>query len=464
MEDKPLVFVDVETTGLNPSLHRVIEIAALRYEHGTITSSVATLLDPGIAIPPMISRITNITDGDVAGQPVFETIAEELRRLMDGAIFVAHNVRFDYSFLKNEFGRLGMPFRPKQLCTVKLSRALYPEMRSHKLADLIRYHGFAPAQRHRAYDDAAVLIEFWQRIISRHTPETITQAIQKQLRSPSIPQHIDPETVKAIPSRPGVYIFEDESGIPVYIGKSINLRQRVMGHFIRDSAEQKEFKISQNVRHIRTVETAGELSALLLESQLVKTHMPVYNRRLRRQQKLTVTQKTYDEAGYIRLATRELSIADLRETGGIGAIHARRSAARSSLENAIATYELCPKLCGIENPQGACFRYQLGRCRGACAGKESAEAYNERVETVYQDRGVSPWPYDGAITLVESRPDTDLTTTYRVNNWIIESAVTTPESASYFPPRTSSFFDYDTYAILRSYLLRHPERLDIEGA
>jgi DNA polymerase-3 subunit epsilon len=460
--EQPLVFVDVETTGMSPQRARVIEVAAIRVEHGEIIDSLTSLIDPGTPIPYPITQITGITNSDVAGKPSFDDIADRLQQLCEGAVFVAHNVRFDYSFLRQEFEYAGLPFSPRQICTVKLSRALYPAMTRHRLSDLIEYHNFSFVNRHRAYDDALVLVQFWQKLHTDHTLETIESAIKAQFASPSIPRHLDASTIRALPSGPGVYIFEDGDGAPLYIGKSINIKKRVLSHFTNDTRESKEFKISQNVRHVSYIETSGELSALLLESSLIKQHMPVYNRQLRRVRSLTVTQQKPDAQGYLTLSMSSLSMSDIPEYSNIVAMHPRRAAAKSSLLTAVKTFDLCPKLCGLEKNKGACFSYHLGKCRGACVGKEPPESYNTRLAAAYAERGIDSWPHDGAVIIMETHDTTGSQTGYVVNNWIIEGVVTAEADYEPLYRAYDEGFDLDAYTILRSYLLRNPDRVTIK--
>lgn len=176
------VFVDIETNGLSPVKGRVIEVGAVRVEDGEVVQTFTALINPGTALPHFITQLTGITDQDVQSAPAFLQIAEQLQGIMQGAVFVAHNVRFDYSFLKQEFSRIGKEFSPRQLCTVRLSRALYPEHKSHKLANIIERHDLSYETRHRAYDDAHVLWQFMQHIQQRFAPEVIEAAIAKQLR------------------------------------------------------------------------------------------------------------------------------------------------------------------------------------------------------------------------------------------------------------------------------------------
>ena len=455
------MFVDVETTGMSPQRDRVIEVAAIRVEDNQIVDSISTLLDPGVSIPYNITQITGIANGDVAGKPTFDDIADQLQQLCEGAIFVAHNVRFDYSFLRQEFKHVGIDFAPKQVCTVKLSRSLYPHMPRHRLSDVISYHNFTFIHRHRAYDDALVLVQFWQKLQADHTIDIVEEALKSQMSRPSIPRHLDSKIIQSLPSGPGVYIFEDNDGAPLYIGKSINIKKRVLSHFTADTRESKEFKISQNIHHIKHISTTGELSALLLESSLIKQHMPVYNRRLRRLRSLSVTLKHTDAHGYINLSLSDLTTAEVPDYHNIVAMHPRRMAAKNSLLSAVKTFDLCPKLCGLEKAKGACFSYQLGKCRGACVGDEASEDYNQRLLNAFSGRGVDDWPHQGPVLIIEHSDTNDSQTGFIVNNWIIEGTVNVEadNTPTYTP--YSQDFDLDAYTILRSYLLRHPERVTI---
>lgn len=188
---EPLVFVDIETNGLSPVSGRIIEVAAIRVENGEVTQELNKLIDPGAPLPYFTTQLTGITDDDMRNAPVFTEIAEELHQILDDAVFVAHNVNFDYSFIKQEFARIGRDFDPLKLCTVRLSRALYPEYKSHKLANLIERHGFTYAARHRAYDDAHILWQFLQHVETAFEHDILAQAIAKQIKHPFTPKKLD---------------------------------------------------------------------------------------------------------------------------------------------------------------------------------------------------------------------------------------------------------------------------------
>lgn len=164
IERTPLAFIDVETTGMSARRGRVIEVGVVRVENGEIVATMNQLIDPGTPLPSDITRLTGISNDDLIDAPTFRQIADDLAEILDGAIFVAHNVRFDYSFIKAEFARLNAPFNPKLLCTVRLSRALYPHHRGHSLEAIIKRHGLQAEHRHRAYDDAHVLWQLYQKM------------------------------------------------------------------------------------------------------------------------------------------------------------------------------------------------------------------------------------------------------------------------------------------------------------
>jgi DNA polymerase III subunit epsilon len=167
MQGEPLVFVDVETTGGSAYTSRILEIGALRVEDGVIVDYIDQVLDPEEPVPAWITELTGILPTDTLGMPTFAGVAPQLEALFQGAVFVAHNVNFDYSFFTEEFRRLGRPFVAHKLCTVRLSRALYPTEQSHRLDAVIARHGYEVAKRHRAYDDAEVLYKFYHENLER---------------------------------------------------------------------------------------------------------------------------------------------------------------------------------------------------------------------------------------------------------------------------------------------------------
>ncbi len=449
---QPLAFVDIETTGGSHFTSRVLEVGVVRVENSRVVATYQTLLHPDEDIPAFITNLTGITDADVAGAPRFAEIAQELADIMDGAIFVAHNVRFDFSFLKHEFERLGVAFRPPLLCTVRLSRRLFPQFRAHKLGDLIARHNLEAPSRHRAFDDAHCLWQFYQLCLAEFDLDTVEAAVKAQLGTPSLPSHLDLAQVEALPEGPGVYIFEGEEGATLYVGKSVTVKKRVMSHFASDYEHGKEQKLATQVKRLRAIATPGELSALLLESELVKELQPLYNRALRQRGQMTLVLATTTPEGYAGLElqdTRETSVADVSR---VLAVYTTQARARQALHAAAMRYRLCPKLMGLERTARACFQSQLGKCDRACEGVEPAVAYNRRFAAAFERQRVAAWPYPGAVLIAERHPDAEGSAGFVVDNWCLVAVLREFEDGTTEAKSEAHRFDLDRYRIIHSFL------------
>jgi len=458
--DGPLVFVDIETTGVSYSRNKVIEVAAIRVENNRIVDSFTSLVDPRTELPPFISSLTGIYAADLAGAPTFYDIADELYRITEGAVFVAHNVRFDYGFLKREFADVGKKFSPKLLCTVRLSRALFPAERHHKLQNLIDRCGIIVQSRHRAHDDAMAMWYFIQHVVNNFPAPTLEAAIRQQIKTPSLPKGLSPALVADLPEQPGVYIFQDESASPLYIGKSVNIKQRVMSHFSADHTYESEFKISQQIADIQILTTGGELEALLLESRLVKEKQPLYNRQLRRHQKLTIARQVVNPKGYISVDIQDIDKIVPSDIGDILGVYTTKGKAREYLNQAVKDYGLCPRLMGLEKGRGACFLHQLKKCAGACCGKETYEEYNRRLLDVFADRRLQVWPFESPVLIQEDIGGETLSSIV-VDQWCVIANVTQQPECSPVIKYQDMMFDIDTYKILRSFLASKMHKLNI---
>ncbi len=459
--EESLVFVDLETTGMSYTRGRVIEVAAIRVENKQVTETFTSLVDPQTELPQFISSLTGITQNDLADAPTFYDIADELYRLLDGAIFVAHNVRFDFGFLKQEFKRLNKPFRPRMLCTVKLSRALYPDVQGHRLQNLIERCGIEVESRHRAKDDASAMWQFIQHIQQNFPAPLVDKAIRLQLKSPSLPKNLDKEFIQKLPEESGVYIFQDDAGKPLYIGKSINIKKRVLSHFSADHKSDGEFKISQQVGHIETIVTAGELEALLLESKLIKDMQPLYNRKLRRHQKLCLVRKAVNHAGYITLSYQECEQINPESVGEIMGVYSTKGKAHQFTSQISKDFGLCPKLMDLEKSNGRCFASQLKKCFGACIGKEPASQYNKRLLAAFEGRALEKWPYRTPI-IIEEKNDSDELRSIIVDNWCVIANISQQPECEPQISIQDKMFDLDTYKILRSFLYVKAHKLKIK--
>ncbi len=259
----PCVIVDIETTGGNVTYDRIIEIGIVEVTEQGVTHW-STLINPRTTIPEGIQRLTGITNEMAAAAPYFEQVAKEIILRLQGKLFVAHNVRFDYGFIRNEFARLAYPYKSKLLCTVRLSRFLYADCEGHSLEKLITRHNIRVSHRHRALDDAIAAYKFMEIAEQEKGEANIKAAIQHQYRKESMPAGFDASIMDGLPNSPGIYYFWGENQELLYIGKSISIRKRVLSHFTADHKSAKEMKVCQQTRNVTFEKTAGELSALIL--------------------------------------------------------------------------------------------------------------------------------------------------------------------------------------------------------
>ncbi len=281
-----LAFVDLETTGATNSIDRITEIGIVEVDADGSVREWQQLVNPGIPISPFIEQLTGISNAMVADAPPFAQVAAETLRRLEGRLFIAHNARFDYGFLKSEFKRLEIGFRATSICTVKLSRDLYPEHKRHNLDSLIERHGLVAAARHRALADAQLIHQFWQKIHVDRDQASIDAALDLQHAHPTLPEGLDPRLIDALPEAPGIFIFFGEhlgqSGQALFVGRSRDIRQHVLGHFVARPASERKGKLARSVRHIEWQEIGDNTAAQLREQALIRQLSPVYNRKIRR--------------------------------------------------------------------------------------------------------------------------------------------------------------------------------------
>ncbi|MCB0571558.1 MAG: 3'-5' exoribonuclease [Phaeodactylibacter sp.] len=411
MKQKYYAVVDLETTGGRAARDKIIEIAIVLHDGQEIIDTYSSLVDPECYIPYGITQLTGITQEMVQGAPHFYEIARKVVEMTEDAIFVAHNVRFDYSFLREEFARLGYTFSRKNLCTVRLSRKAFPGLPSYSLGNLIKSMGISVDNRHRALDDALATAELLRRILAKEDNEKAARdMVNLGIRESLLPKNLSLEKIHALPDACGVYYFHDQKGDVVYVGKSINIKKRVAEHFA-DKTE-KAGKLQQQVFDISYELTGSELVALLLESHEIKRLSPSVNRAQRVRRFPFVVHAFENEQGYQCFDIAQVT-AKNRASFHIISEYPKLSHAKGHLSRMQATYELCPRLSGLQPGKGACFHYHLKQCHGACAGKENPEDYNERasqareqLSTVFNedffilDHGRSP--DELAVVLVEN--------------------------------------------------------------
>jgi DNA polymerase-3 subunit epsilon len=452
-ELKRLCFVDLETTGGRATHDRIIEIGIIVVENNKVVSEYSQLINPECVIPKFIEDFTGIKNADVQSAPTFAQVADVVADFLKDGLFIAHNVRFDHAFLKNEFRRIGRGFTVKQMCTVKLSRKLYPQYRKHNLDSIIERFDLDFENRHRALDDAKLIYEFWRLTEREHMPEVLKKAYKNLLKKPSVPLHLQEQVFDELPETPGVYIFYGKSTeIPLYIGKSTNIRSRVMSHFSGDHLTSRELQIAQQVFSIDTIQTPGELGALLLESRMIKERMPIYNRQLRKRSELVtlMLRSTADGFNQVEIV-RSMPEEAASEKNTYGVFRSKKDAEQVLQEIADAD-GLCHKYLGLEKTKDTCFAWQLKKCSGACAGEVSASEHNMRLEIALARLRLSVWPFANTIGIREINEENESTEIHLVQNWCVLGTITSEdELGDFISQRPVAAFDLDTYKILRRY-------------
>lgn len=457
-----LAFVDIETTGSRATRDRITEVAIKVWEGGEVIEEWQSLIDPEVSIPPFIQSLTGITNDLVKAAPVFRELAETIDQLTKDCVFVAHNARFDYGFIKSEFRRLNLTWNRRALCTVKLAKALYPQYKRHGLDALIERHHIQIQERHRAMGDVDAMLDFYLIAREECSKEQFDEAISRQLRLPSLPKGLTEAQVKQIPNTPGVYRFYGENNALLYVGKSVTLYQRVMSHFSSDHLSTKEMTIAQSVTHIDWTETAGDLGAQLLELKQIKTLNPIYNRRSRASKTLVSIKLEKNKDGFLcAFLSREI---ELNQLGQYYGLYRSLQAARKALVDVANKNNLCRKLLGLEKGSGACFGQQMHSCLGACINLEDAERYNLRMQIAFHALQLKVWPYEGMIGIKEVHPSGSWEQMLVVYNWSHIATVKSEEELHDLLDSDaceSISFDLDSYKLLSKAILSTASNLPI---
>lgn len=365
------VVIDIETTGGNAKTGKIIEIAAFLLENNEIVDEFISLINPECNIPPFITGMTGINSEMLTDAPRFFEIAKELINITENAVFVAHNVSFDYNFIATEYAHLGYHFEREKICTLQQSRKIFPGLPSYSLGKLCKSLNIPLVDRHRAAGDARATTILFKKILEHGIVEEDAPAKLQLKLNPKLLE----KRFNEIPRTMGVYYFFNETDDIIYIGKSKNIRKRCLSHF-RNKKSKREEKIQSYTTRIEYEETDSELIALLKESSEIEETKPFLNWTGQRNIARFGIFKEEKLTSYIKLYIS--GINSRNKTLPIHSFPDKDSALRT-LERIISKYKLCKKHCGLSKSDGPCINYKIKLCKGACIGVESIEDYNIRV-------------------------------------------------------------------------------------
>lgn len=364
--------LDIETTGGKYNEEGITEIAIYKFDGHDIVDQFSSLVNPEKPIQPFVINLTGINNEMLRHAPKFYEVAKRIIEITDGCIMVAHNALFDNRILTTEFDRLGYNFSKETLCTVELAKKLIPDMPSYSLGKLVRALGIPVSDRHRAQGDAKATVALFKMLLAKDTSkEIITQTLRKNPKPQLEPKLLD--IIENTPSETGVYYMYNEAGNIIYIGKSKNIKKRLMQHFTGDNRKSKKMQLE--VKSVTFEKTGNELISLLKESEETRRNKPLFNRSLNRTLYTHQLTSFVDENGYINLMIEKADGRKKAITTFSNFQQAKSSIFRITEEN-----KLCQKLTGLQSGSKSCFNYTLKECYGACINKESSEDYNTRVK------------------------------------------------------------------------------------
>ncbi len=366
--------VDIETTGGYAAAGGITEIAVFIFDGENIIQHYHTLLNPVHTIPRYVEALTGITNLMVEGEKHFNSIADELYELLQDKIFVAHNVNFDYSFVKYHLAQAGHQLNCKKLCTVRLARQILPGLPGYSLGNICRQLGILIEQRHRAGGDAEATVKLFSHLLQRDTNGYIETMLKVKSKEQYAPPNLPVNQIQQLPDKPGVYYFHDEKGKVIYVGKAKSLLKRVSSHFSNNNPAKQKQEFLRKIYNI-TYKTCGtELMAFILESVDIKSLWPQQNRSQKRFEQAYALYSFEDRNGYLRLAIEKKN-KNLQPLYTFNLLNEGHTLLRKLCQQ----FQLCTKLCFLQSPAIKCIGIEEKKCLGACEHKESTEEYNKRV-------------------------------------------------------------------------------------
>lgn len=454
MQSQLFAIIDVETTGGGIAGNRITEICIALLKDGEVVDKYTTLVNPERDIPQHITALTGIDNEMVADAPRFFEVAETIEEFTKDAVFVAHNVSFDYNVIRGEFRLLGQHYNRKKLCTVRLSRKLIPGHLSYSLGRLCSTINIPHLNRHRAEGDVDATVILFQRLLSLDEDfSTINSFLNPRSKQATLPPHIPTEQINELPEEAGIYLFKNQKHQVIYAGKAKNIKKRVLSHFY--DKKTKEYQLGQETHFIDYELTGNELLALLVESEHIRKHYPKFNRA----QKWPAT--TYQIISYVnQRGIIQLALGKTKAIQDSVSTFYNRAEAIEKLEEICETFKLCPRFCTLQSTSEKCSHYRIKNCEGVCEGSEKVTDYNLKVQAAIR-------------SLEENKPSFAIQGKGRTKGEIAFALVADGQYKGFgFFDRSEAICNiedyepflklqpasYHTHAIIRSHLKKHGER------
>ena len=373
MENAKFAITDIETTGSGIKGNRITEICIMIIQNGELIDQYSSLVNPTQSIPLYIESLTGINDEMVGDAPKFHEIADEIGKITEDCIFVAHNVSFDYNILRTEFTNTGRDFKRKRICTVRLTKKLIPGLFSYSLGNICTSINIPHFDRHRAGGDCEATVTLFQRCLSLDPEyEVITEFLNRKTGASYLPPHFKNSDFEKLPKETGVYFFKDKDGILLYIGKAKNIKNRIKSHFQERS--NRKYKLMQETYSIDYELTGNEFLALLRESDLILKYYPKYNKAQKKYAKPYTLTSYHNQKGIEVFALHKNKISPVSWIKFY-----TRDEAISFMEKVCEKFDLCPKYAGLQRGVTTCDHYKIKTCSKVCKAEIEIHEYNERV-------------------------------------------------------------------------------------
>ncbi len=375
--------LDIETTGGKYNEEGITEIAIYRFDGHKIVDQFASLVNPERPIQPFVVNLTGINNNMLRQAPKFYEVAKRIIEITDGCVMVAHNALFDNRILTTEFDRLGYNFQKETLCTVELAKKLIPDMPSYSLGKLVKALGIPLSDRHRAQGDAKATVALFKLLLNKdNSKEIIAETLRKEIKPELNPKMLG--IIESTPSETGVYYMHNSAGEIIFIGRSKNIRKKLIQHFTNDNRKSKRLQLE--VKKVTYEKTGNELISMLKEHLEIRLNKPRYNKIQRRSLYTHQLTSFVDNNGYLNL---KIDKSDGRKKALI--TFSNYQQAKSELLRITQENELCPKLTGLQDSSENCSYYSIEKCAGACINNESPESYNKRVLDFLNKESFEKW-------------------------------------------------------------------------